>query len=163
MGRHPAWNGEVFKIVRANGEYSYQVPFNGKIYNLKQFGNLSDIGILGLENLRRFLECVEPEIFEKITSDALKRLKHAKRSLDENLDRIEHWRRREFWGDETPASKREYREMLSDAKEEVEQLPTRVTEGESFIEWLKGIGRSAPTLRHVPPPPAHKRQSEKRQ
>jgi hypothetical protein len=49
MGRHPAKNGEVFKIVRANGEYSYQVPYNGKIYNLKQFGNLSDIGIFGLE------------------------------------------------------------------------------------------------------------------
>jgi hypothetical protein len=157
MGRHPAKNGEVFKIVRANGEYSYQVPFNGKIYNLKQFGNLSDIGILGLETLRRFLECVEPEVFEKITSDARARLKHAKRSLDENLDRIERWRKREFWGDETPASKREYREMLKEAEEEAEQLPTRIMEDEAFIEWLKGIDRSAPTLRFVPPLPAQRR------
>ncbi|MGB6743931.1 MAG: hypothetical protein WBE38_09740 [Terracidiphilus sp.] len=153
MGRHPAKNGEVFKIVRANGEYSYQVPFNGKIYNLKQFGNLSDIGILGLENLRRFLECVELEVFEKITSHARARLKHAKRSLDENLDRVERWRKREFWGDETPASKREYREMLKEAEEEVEQLPTQITEDEAFIEWLNGIDRSTPTLRIVPPPP----------
>jgi DNA-directed RNA polymerase subunit H (RpoH/RPB5) len=152
MGRHPAKNGEVFKIVRGNGEYSYQVPFNGKIYNLKQFGNLSDIGILGLETLRRFLECVEPETFEKITSDARKRLKHAKRSLDDNRDRIRRWKMREFWGDETPANKREYQEMLKEAEEEAEQLPTRITEGEAFIEWLRGIDRSAPTLRFVPPP-----------
>ncbi len=84
MSKHPAKNGEVFKIVRANGDYSYQVPYNGKIYNLKQFGNLSHIGLLGLETLRRFLECVEPEIFEKITNDARRWLKHSKRSLDDN-------------------------------------------------------------------------------
>ena len=45
MGRYPAKNGEVFKVVRENGEFSYQVPFNGKLYNLKQYGDLSDIGI----------------------------------------------------------------------------------------------------------------------
>ncbi|MGB6688020.1 MAG: hypothetical protein WBE76_09290 [Terracidiphilus sp.] len=162
MGRNPAKNGEVFKIVRANGEYSYQVPFNGKIYNLKQFGNLSDIGIFGLEMLRRFLECVEPEIFEKITSDARKRLKRAKRSLDENLDRVERWRKREFWGNETPVSKREYREMLKEAEEEVERLPTRITEDGAFIEWLSGIDRSRPTLRFVPPPPAQQSKHGKR-
>jgi hypothetical protein len=157
LGRHPAKNGEVFKIVRENGEYSYQVPFNGKIYNLKQFGNLSDIGVLGLETLRRFLERVEPETFEKITNDLLARLKHAKRTLDENLDRVRRWRKREFWGDETPATKREYREMLKEAEEEAELLPTQITENEAFIEWLKGIDRSAPTLSFVPPPPVQHR------
>jgi DNA-directed RNA polymerase subunit H (RpoH/RPB5) len=162
MGRYPAKNGEVFKIVRANGEYSYQVPFNGKIYNLKQFGDLSDIGICGLETLRPFLECVEPETFEKITSDAHARLKHAKRWLEENQDRVRRWRKREFWADETPANKREYREMLKEAGAEAERLPTMITEKEAFTEWLKGIDRSAPTLRFVPPPPAPKRQSEKR-
>lgn len=152
-GRHPAKNGEVFKIVRANGEYSYQVPFNGNIFNLKQFGDLSDIGILGLETLRRFLECVEPETFEKITGDARLRLKGARRWLRENDDRLRRWKKREFWVDETPANKREYREMLKEAEEEAERFPTRITEMEAYIEWLKGIDRSAPTLRHVPPPP----------
>ena len=157
MGRHPAKNGEVFKIVRANGDYSYQVPYNGKIYNLKQFGNLSDIGLLGLETLRRFLECVEPEIFEKITHDARRWLKHSKRSLDDNQDRVRRWKKREFWGDETPANKREYQEMLKEAEEEVEQLPTRITEYEAFIEWLRGLDRSATTLRFVPPPPQQRK------
>lgn len=161
MGRHPAKNGEVFKIVRANGEYSYQVPYNGKIYNLKQYGNLSDIGLLGLETLRRFLECVEAETFEKITSDARKWLKHAKRSLDDNQDRIRRWKKREFWGDEAPANKREYQETLKEAEEEVEQLPTRITEYEAFFEWLRGLDRSAPSLRFVPPPPAQQRKPGK--
>jgi len=162
MGRCPAKNGEVFKIVRENGGYSYQVPFNGKIYNLKQFGDLSDIGIVGLETLRRFLECIEPETFEKITTDACARLKHAKRSLDESLDHIRRWKKREFWGDEIPASKRESGEMLKETEEEVEQLPTQITEDEAFIEWLKGIDRSVPTLRFVPPPPAQQRKPGKR-
>jgi hypothetical protein len=81
-----------------------------------------------------FLECVESETFEKITSDARKRLKHVKRSLDDNRDRIRRWKKREFWADETPANKREYREMLKEAHEESEQLPTRITENEAFIE-----------------------------
>jgi hypothetical protein len=42
--------------------------------------------------------------------------------------------------------------MLKEAEEEVEQLPTRITEYEAFIEWLRGLNRSAPTLRFVPPP-----------
>lgn len=161
MGRYPAKNGEVFKIVRANGEYSYQVPFNGKIYNLKQFGDLSDIGIFGLETLRPFFECAEPETFEQITSDAHPRLKQAKRWLEQHQDRIRRWRKREFWADEIPANKREYREKLKEAEEEAERLPTMITEKKAFAEWLKGIDRSAPTLRHVPPP-APKRQSAKR-
>lgn len=161
MGRYPAKNGEVFKIVRANGDYSYQVPFNGKIHNLKQFGDLSSIGISGLEALRPFFECVEVEIFEKITNDAHARLKRAKRWQNENEDRMRRWKRREFWTDETPVSKREYREMLKEAEDEAEQLPTRITEEEAFIEWLKRIDRSAPTLRLVPPPPVRQRQSGK--
>jgi hypothetical protein len=52
--------------------------------------------------------------------------------------------------------------MLKEAEEEAERLPTMITEKEAFTEWLKGINRSAPTLRFVPPPPAPKRQSEKR-
>ena len=157
MGRYPAKNGEVFKIVRANGDYSYQVPFNGKIYNLKQFGDLSSIGISGLEVLRRFFVCVEVEIFDKIANDAHARLKRAKRWQVENEDRIRRWKKREFWTDETPVSKREYREMLKEAEDEAEQLPTQITEDEMFIEWLNGIDRSAPTLRLVPPPAARQK------
>jgi hypothetical protein len=52
--------------------------------------------------------------------------------------------------------------MLKEAEDEAEQLPTRITEEEAFIEWLKGIDRSAPTLRLVPPPPVLQRQSGKR-
>lgn len=141
MGRYAAKNGEVFKIVRANGDYSYQVPFNGKIYNLKQYGNLSNISILGLEALRPFLELVEPEIFEKINRNAGAGLKYAKRSLDENLEHIRRWRKREFWVDETPVNKREYQEMLKEAEEEEERLPVRIAEIEVYIEWLKGIDR----------------------
>jgi DNA-directed RNA polymerase subunit H (RpoH/RPB5) len=162
MGRYPAKNGEVFKIVRTNGEYSYQVPFNGKLYNLKQYGDLSDIGIFGLEALRQFLECVEPETFEKIISDTHVRLKHVRRWQNENEDHLRRWKKREFWTDETPASKREYREMLKEAEEEAERLPTQITEKEAFIEWLKGVDRSAPKLRLVPPPPVPQRQSTKR-
>ena len=47
--------------------------------------------------------------------------------------------------------------MLKEAEEEVEQLPTQITEDEAFIECLRGIDRSAPTLRFVPPPPAQQR------
>jgi hypothetical protein len=162
MGRYPAKNGEVFKVVRENGEYSYQVPFNGKLYNLKQYADLPDIGISGLEVLRRFLEHVETDVFEKIVGDAHLRLAHARQSLDENQDRVRRWRNREFRADETPANKTELREMLKEAEEETEHLPTRITETEAFIEWLKGIDRSAPTLRSVPPPPAPQRQSRKR-
>ncbi len=52
--------------------------------------------------------------------------------------------------------------MLKEAEEEVEQLPTQITEDEAFIEWLKGIDRSAPTLRFVPPPPAQGSKQGKR-
>ena len=153
-GHYPAKNGEVFKIVRENGEYSYQIPFNGTIHNLRQFADLSGVGISGVEVLRPFLECVEPETFERITSDSGARLNHVRHWLDEYQDQIERWRRREFWADEAPANKREYREMLQQAEEAAERLPNRITETEAFVEWLKGIDRSAPTLRSVPPPPA---------
>ena len=162
IGRYPAKNGEVFKIVRENGEHSYQLPFNGTIHNLKQFGNLSDVGISGLETLRRFLECVEPETFEKITADAHLRLKHLKRFLTEAQDQLRRWRKREFSVDETPANKKEYREMLKDAEEEAERLPNRITDQEGYIEWLKGVDRTAPNLRHVPPPPRQQRGNKRR-
>jgi DNA-directed RNA polymerase subunit H (RpoH/RPB5) len=152
MCRHPAKNGEVFKIVRANGDYSYQVPFNGKIYNLKQYGNLSDIGLAGLETLRSFLERVESETFEQMTREAQRRLKSAKRSLEETRDRLKRWKNREFWRGETPTNKREYQEMLKELEDDVEQLPTQITANEAYIEWLRSIDRSSPTLRSVPPP-----------
>ena len=162
MGRYPAKNGEVFKIVRENGEYSYQVPFNGTIHNLKQFADLSGIGISGSEALRPFLECVEPEYFERITSDSDARLNHIRRWLDEYRDQIERWRNREFWADEAPANKREYREMLKEAEDAAQRLPNRITETEAFIEVLRGISRSAATLRSVPPTPAPQRKSGRR-
>jgi hypothetical protein len=152
MCRHPAKNGEVFKIVRANGDYSYQVPFNGKIYNLKQFGNLSDIGLAGLETLRSFLERVESETFEQMTRDAERGLKSTKRLLDETRYRVRRWKNREFWRDETPTNEREYREMLKEAEDELECLPTEITTDEAYIEWLRSIDRSSPRLRSVPPP-----------
>ncbi len=162
MGRFPAKNGEVFKIVRENGEYSYQVPFNGTIHNLKRFADLSCIGIFGLEALRPFLECVEPEAFERITGDSNARLNHTRQWLDEYRDQVGRWRNHEFWANETPANKREYRQMLKEAEEQVERLPNRITEKEAFVEWLKGIDRSDPMLRSVPPPPAQQRKSGKR-
>jgi hypothetical protein len=153
-GHFPARNGDVFKIVRENGDYSYQVPFNGKLHNLKQFGDLSKIGVAGLETLRRFLECAEPEAFEKITQTADARLKSAKRRQHECLDQVNRWHKQEFFRDETPTSERQYRRMLKEAEAEAEWLRARITEEEAFLEWLKGIDRSGPTLRSVPPPPA---------
>jgi hypothetical protein len=161
MGRYPAKNGEVFKVVRENGEYSYQVPFNGKLHNLKPYANLSDIGISGLEVLRRFLEHVETDVFEKIVGDAHLRLAHARRSLEENQDRVRRWRNREFRADEAPANKRELREMLKEAEEETEYLPSRITETEAYLEWLKGIDRSAPNLQSVPPPSPRRRSGKR--
>jgi len=157
MGRYPARNGEIFKIVRENGEYSYQVPFNGKLYNLKQYADLSEISIPELEVLRRFLECVEGDVFEKIVGGAHRHLLHAKRSLDENRDRVERWRNREFWADETPRNKRELREMLKEAEEETARLPNCITLAEAFIEWLNGIDRTSPNLGSVPPPTPQRR------
>jgi hypothetical protein len=43
-GRYPAKNGEVFKIVRGNGEYSYQVPFSGKIYTSSSMQGSQTLG-----------------------------------------------------------------------------------------------------------------------
>jgi hypothetical protein len=151
VGRYPAKNGEVFKIVRENGECSYQVPFDGKLYNLKQYAHLSDISISGLEMLRRFMECVEADVFEKIVGDARLHLSHSKSNLDANRDRVQRWRNREFWADEAPKNKRELREMLKEAEDETKRLPNRITQTETFIEWLKGIDRSAPRLQSVPP------------
>ncbi len=81
MGRFPARNGEVFKIVRENGEYSYQVPFDGQLHNLKQHGNLSDLSIQSLEVLRPFLEHVEAEVFDSLADNAQGRLSYHKECL----------------------------------------------------------------------------------
>src|SRR5579883_1729609 len=114
IARCNAKNGDIFRVVRKNAEFSYKVPFNGKLYNLKQYGNLSDIGTDQIGSLRPFLTDVEPEVFDKLVSDTEKRRKSAKRWLEESLDRIDRWRRKEFWADEKPNSKRQLREMLAE-------------------------------------------------
>ena len=91
-------NGDIFKVVRRTGEFSHQVPCNGKLYNLKQFGDLSDIGIAQAEPLRRLLEHLEPEVFDKIVKDTDNRVKWAIRALDESWNRLERWRRKEVLG-----------------------------------------------------------------
>jgi hypothetical protein len=153
-GRFPAKNGDVFKIVRENGEYSYQVPFSGALYNLKQYGDLSRIGVGQIEPLRPFFEAMEPDVFDMIVTYAKERLEIAKHWLEEAQDRLERWQRREFRGDEIPKSKREYREMMEQAKESVEEGPTGVVEDETFLDWLNWIDRSNPTLNSIACPPA---------
>ena len=148
-GRFPARNGDVFKIVRQNGDYSYQVPLNGALHNLKQNADLSTIGVGQIEPLRPFFENVEPEMFERMTADSHEKLGHAKRWMDESRDRLDRWKRREFWADETPKNKRELREMLADEEQTFRESPTRITECEAFLEWLKGIDRSNPRLEFV--------------
>jgi DNA-directed RNA polymerase subunit H (RpoH/RPB5) len=157
IARQTAKNGEVFKIVRENGEFSYQVPFDGQVYNLKQYGDLSNIGFPGLEVLRPFLERVESEAFEKILHDAGARLEHSKRRLEESRDRVNRWRRKQFWVNETPANNRELKEMLRWEEENMEQGPTVIAKEEAFVEWLRGIDRSNPTLALRPAPPPRKR------
>ena len=162
IARCNAKNGDIFKIVRQNSEFSYQVPCNGKLHNLKQYGDLSDIGIAHMEPLRRFLEDVEPEVFDKIVSDTHRNLKWAKRPQEESRERLERWRRKEFWDNETPTSKRELREMLAEEAQTFRESPTRITECEAFLEWLKGIDRSNPRLNAVACPPAPERRFGKR-
>ena len=162
IARCNAKNGDIFKIVRQNSEFSYQVPFDGKLHNLKQRGDLSHIGIGQIEPLRRFLEDVEPEVFDKIVNDTHGNLRWAKRSLEESRERLERWRRKEFWGNETPKSKRELREMLVEEEQTFRESPTRITECEVFLEWLKGIDRSNPRLKAVACPPAPARRSGQR-
>jgi len=161
-GRFPARNGEVFKIVRENGEYSYQVPFDGRLQNLKQYQYLSGISIQSLEVLRPFMECVEPEIFDALLESSEARLPTYKNWLDEAEDQLRRWRKGEFWKDEAPASKRELREMLQDAEDTIKRIPTSAVEEQAFVEWMKGIDRSARTLHSVPPPPPSQRPATKR-
>jgi hypothetical protein len=162
IARCNAKNGDIFKVVRPNGEFSYQVPCDGKLCNLKQYGDLSDIGIAQAESLRRFLEHVEPEVFAKIVSDTHKRLKCAKRWLEESLDRIDRWRRKDFWANETSKSKRELREMLADEDQIVRETPTQITQYEAFLERLQGVDRSNPRLKAVACPPAPERRTGRR-
>lgn len=151
IARCSARNGEVFKIVRENGDFSYQVPFNGKIYNLKQYGDLSRIGP-NIEALRPFLECVEPEMFDKIVTDAIARLKAYRKHLEDSHDRIRRWRLKQFRPNEMPANARERKEMLMEEEENVNWAPGEIAELEAFTEWLKDVDRSAPTLVATPAP-----------
>ena len=162
IARCNAKNGDIFRVVRKSGEFSYQVPFNGKLYNLKQRGDLSDIGIGQIEPLRLFLEHVEREVFDKIVNDTRRSLKWAKRSLEESRERLERWRRKEFWGNEAPRSKRDLREMLSEEAQTVREAPTCITQCEAFLEWLNGIDRTNPQLKAVACPPAPERRSGRR-
>jgi hypothetical protein len=152
IARCSAKNGEVFKIVRENGEFSYQVPFSGKIYNLKQYGDLSRIGMPNVEALRPFLECVEPEIFDKIATDTAARLKSTRKHLEESRDRVLRWRQKQFWPNEMPRNARERREMLKEEEENVDRGTNEIAELEVFVEWLKGVDRSFPRLLSTPPP-----------
>lgn len=154
--RATARDGDVFKIVRENGEFSYQVPFNGRIFNLKQHGDLLQIGIHNMEVLRCFLECVETAIFEKLLTDMPLRLKHAKRSLENSRDRVRRWRQKQFWADEMPANARERREMLQEEEANIASGPTWIAALEAFAEWLNTIDRSNPTLASIPVPPRFK-------
>ena len=157
-----AKNGDVFKIVRQNGDFSYQVPFDGTLYNLKQCGDLSEIGIARIEALRRFLEHVETETFDKLVSDTHSRLKWAKQSLEDSRGRIERWRRKEFWPNESPKNRRELREMVAEEEQTVQEAPTHITQLEALLEWLKGIDRSTLRLKFVACPTAPDRRSRKR-
>jgi hypothetical protein len=150
--RDVAKNGEVFKIVRENGEFSYQVPFNGRIFNLKQHSDLCKIGLSALEGLRHFLECVETEVFEKLIAYAPSRLKHARRDLEDSRDRVRRWRQKQFWATEVAANARERREMLQEEEANVKSGPNQIAELEAFIEWLNTIDRSNPTLASIPVP-----------
>lgn len=161
-GRFPARNGDIFKIVRENGDYSYQVPLNGTLYNLKQNADLSEIGAGQIEPLRPFLENVESEMFEAMLDNSTERLGHARRCLDESRDRLERWRRKEFWAGEAPKNKREYREVVAEEAEIVRETPTQITQYEAFLEWLEGVDRSNPRLKTVACPPAPERRSGKR-
>jgi hypothetical protein len=151
IARATAKNGEVFKIVRESGDFSYQVPFDGTIYNLKE-GDLCRIGLPDIEALRHFLECVEREIFEKITARAASHIGYANRNLEESRDRVRRWRQKEFRSNEIPANARERRERLKEEEDEVEQGPTRIVEAEALVEWLGSIDRSNPRLASIPPP-----------
>jgi hypothetical protein len=163
MGRFPARNGEVFKIVRENGEYSYQIPFDGELHNLKQHGHLASISIQSLELLRRFMEMVEADAFDAIIAKAQLRLSSWKKYLSETEDQLDRWKRHEFRADEAPKSKRELREMLRAAEDSVKSLPTSIVEEQAFIEWMKSIDRSGRTLDSVPPPaPPSQRRAMKR-
>jgi hypothetical protein len=153
IARCSAKNGEVFKIVRENGEFSYLVPLNGKIYNLKQYGDLSRIGLPDIEVVRLFLECVESEVFDKIVGDTASRLERARRDLQEGRDRVRRWRQKQFWPDETPGNERERREMLKEEEANVTRGPTQIVELEAFTEWLNNVDRSNPRLAAIPAPP----------
>jgi hypothetical protein len=153
IAQHTAKNGEVFKIVRENGEFSYQIPFNGKIFNLKQYGDLSRIGMAEIEALRRFLECVEGEVFDKIVTDSTLRLKHARRDLEDSRDRVQRWRKKQYWATEATANARERREMLKEEEDNVECGPTQIVELEVYVGWLGTIDRSNPKLASIPVPP----------
>jgi DNA-directed RNA polymerase subunit H (RpoH/RPB5) len=88
-GRFPAKNGDVFKIVRENGEYSYQIPMNGTVYNLKQHGtyHLFQIPLNEMEVLRPFFENVEPDMFDTILIQAQERVGHVRMWLENSEDR----------------------------------------------------------------------------
>jgi len=112
-----------------------------------------------MESLRRFLEHVEPETFDKIVNGTHSWLKWATRWLEESLARLERWRRKEFWGNESAWTNQDLREMLAQEERTVRETPTHITQCEVLLEWLKGVDRSNPRLKAVACPPAPERRS----
>lgn len=163
-GRFPAKNGEVFKIVRENGEYSYQIPLSGTIYNLKQHGgyHLFRVGLSEIEALRPFLENVESEMYTTIMTEAEERVDRVKRWLNDSRERLERWERGEFWGDEKPKNRRELREMLVEERQNVSEGPNNIAACEALLEWLRGIDRSNPRLNSVACSPVPQKRSRQR-
>lgn len=142
-----ARNGDVFKIVRQNGDFSYQVPFDGKIFNLKQFGDLSEIGVDRIEPLRTFLEHVEAEVFEKIVNDTTSRLGQKKRHWEQSSDRLARWSNNEFWVNEEPEDTLELHEMVAAEEQSIRESPARIRQYELLLEWLEKIDSSQQSLR----------------
>jgi hypothetical protein len=105
---------------------------------------------------------MEHELFEKTMADAKDGVHHAKRWLEDSRDRLTRWRNRDFGGDRPPANKTEYREMLKDEEQSVADGPNRIIEAEAFVEWLRDVNRSKPTLASVPCPEPSQKRSGKR-
>jgi hypothetical protein len=161
-GHFTARNGDVFKIVRENGDYSYQVPLGGELHNLKQGGRISKIGLPGLETLRPFLESVESEVFEKIVEEVESWPVFIRRWQDDSRDRLRRYRSREYLSDEKPVNKAERREVIREEEGSLDQYPNQLAESAALIEWFKAIDRSNPRLRSVACPPAPEKRPQQR-
>lgn len=151
----------MFSKSYGNGDYSYQVPFDGEVQNLKQGGRLSRISLPKLEKLRSFLENVESDVFEKVVKEAESWAGMIRRWQDDSRDRLTRWRKREYLSFEKPVSESERREGIQEDKESLARYPNQLAENAAVIEWLKGIDRSNPRLEAVACPPVPEKASRK--